>query len=202
MFGSVKTYFQQIAQVMKSISIGMFITMRYFLTSYGRRSEVITLQYPHEIDDIPERWRGIHFLETEICIMCYQCARACPVDCIEIEGTRAVGLDGTIEGAKGAWMSKFTIDYNRCIFCNLCIEPCPTDCIHMGKEYDWSGYSRADMVKNLLTDEVFTVEDALSLKKARVSIKEAEAEIARKKAEAKAAKVAKGKAEPKGNEDE
>ena len=147
-------YFGTIWNVTRSMITGLRITMSYFL----RPRTVITLQYPLQKDHLPDRHRGIHFLETEKCIMCWKCARACPVDCIDIEGTR----DGEITGAyqaKGVIMTRFTIDYSRCIFCNLCCEPCPEQCIHMGQEFDFSQFHREATVKNLLSDAVFTPAD-------------------------------------------
>lgn len=172
----------------KTIAAGLGITARYLL----KPAEITTVMYPHEMDDIPERHRGIHYLETDVCILCYQCSRACPVDCIEIEGTRVPndGFEGAYKGAKGAWITKFTVDYARCIFCNLCIEPCPVDCIHMGKEFDFSGYTRAEMVKNLLTDQIFSKKDQEFLNKARKTVLELEEKDRREKEEKKKAAAA------------
>jgi NADH-quinone oxidoreductase subunit I len=176
----------------KTIAKGMGITARYLV----RPTEITTVQYPHEMDDIPVRHRGIHYLETDVCILCYQCSRACPVDCIEIEGTRVPndGFEGAYKGAKGAWITKFTVDYARCIFCHLCIEPCPVDCIHMGKEFDYSGYTRAEMVKNLLTDKIFSKADQALLNKARKTVLELEEKDKREKEEKKKAAAAAAKA--------
>jgi formate hydrogenlyase subunit 6/NADH:ubiquinone oxidoreductase subunit I len=176
-------YWKDIWLHTKTIVAGLGITARYML----KPAEITTVQYPHEMDDIPERHRGIHYLETDVCILCYQCSRACPVDCIEIEGTRVAndGFEGAYKGAKGATITKFTVDYARCIFCNLCIEPCPVDCIHMGKEFDFSGYTRAEMVKNLLTDQIFSRADQLLLNKARKTVIELEEKDKREKEEKK-----------------
>ena len=175
----------------KTIATGLGITGRYLL----RPQEITTIEYPHEMDDIPERHRGIHYLETDVCILCYICSRACPVDCIEIEGTRVAndGFEGATKGAKGASITKFTIDYSRCIFCNFCIEPCPVDCIHMGKEFDFSGYTRAEMVKNLLTDQIFSKDDQQKLNGARKTVLDLE----EKEKKEKEAKKAAAKAAPK-----
>lgn len=189
-------YFRDIWWHTKTIATGLKVTLRYLL----KPEEVTTVQYPLEMDEIPERHRGIHYLETDVCILCYQCGRACPVDCIEIEGTRlatAKGATGVYEGAKGAFISKFTVDYSRCIFCNFCIEVCPVDCIHMGKEYDYSGYTRSEMVKNLLTDKIFSRPDNALLKQARTTIGDLEArDKAEKEAKKKAAAAAKPAAAP------
>ena len=171
-------YFGAIFKVIKSLLTGLRITCSYFL----RPETVITLQYPDQLDDLPARHRGIHFLETEKCIMCWKCARACPVDCIDIEGTRDGEIDGAFQ-AKGVVMTRFTIDYSRCIFCNLCCEPCPEQCIHMGQEFDYSAYHRHDTVKSLLHNTVF--DDGK-----KTQMLEDRTEIARLKAEAMAAKKA------------
>jgi formate hydrogenlyase subunit 6/NADH:ubiquinone oxidoreductase subunit I len=135
----------------------MGITLKYFLT-YKRT--VCTIQYPKERDVIPPRHRGIHYLETEKCVMCWKCSDICPVDCIYIEGFR--GADGPYAGGwrgQKATLTKFTVDYTVCIFCGLCEEPCPPKCIWLGPAYDYHATDRTMMEKNLLTDEVYTEED-------------------------------------------
>jgi len=176
-------YFQNIYSVSRSICIGMWITLTYFF----RPHTIVTVQYPHTNDEIPERHRGLHILETDICIMCYQCEQACPVDCIKIEGVRKAELEGAFQG-KGAAISRFTVDYGLCLFCNLCIEPCPVDCIHLGPEYDLSSFSRKGVVRNLLTGGVYTDADRSFTAEALVKIKDIEDEQARVKAEKAAAK--------------
>jgi NADH-quinone oxidoreductase subunit I len=207
-------YFKNIFSVSRSIVIGMIITIRYFF----RTDTVITVEYPKEMDEIPEAHRGIHFLETDKCIMCFFCARACPVDCIEIVGTRDGELEEGFAG-KGASMVQFTIDYGECIFCHLCIEPCPVDCIHMKPkrfletqppgyegttglenvkfEFDHSGFRREDLVKNLLTDRVFTTDDVALVERTAVEIDRLaeEKKAAKKKKAAEAAAKKKKKAE-------
>ena len=154
---TVGQYFSDIIRVARSIAIGMGITLRYFI---HWKKNTITIQYPRERDFIPPRHRGIHYLETEKCVMCWKCSDICPVDCIYIEGTR--GADGVLKGGyrgQKATLSKFTIDYTVCIFCGLCEEPCPPKCIFLGPEFDYNATDRTMMEKNLLTDEVFTEED-------------------------------------------
>ncbi|MCZ6689730.1 MAG: NADH-quinone oxidoreductase subunit I [Planctomycetota bacterium] len=158
-------YFKSIWSNARSIFIGLGVTIRYFF----RPHTVITLQYPREMDKLPERHRGIHFLETEKCIMCYICAKACPVDCIYIEGTRDGDIEGAYQGNK-AVMTMFVIDYSLCIMCNLCCEPCPKDCIHMGQEFHFTGTERNEMYKNLLEDRRYTKDDDAWVKSKRPDI--------------------------------
>src|SRR5262245_29844694 len=172
----------------------MGVTLRYCV----RPSTCTTIQYPREREPLPPRHRGLHFLETEKCIMCFICAKACPVDCIWIEGTRDGMVEGGYQGDK-ATLTKFTIDYGLCIYCNLCCEPCPKDCIHMGQEFDFAGYTRLSMEKNLLTNKPFTEEDEAKVKETRGAIVKLEAEVkAKKAAEAAAKKAAAAAAKPAG----
>ena len=189
---TVGQYFSDIIKVARSIAIGMGITLRYFI---HWKKNTITIQYPRERDHIPPRHRGIHYLETEKCVLCWKCSDICPVDCIYIEGTR--GADGVLKGGyrgQKATLSKFTIDYTVCIFCGLCEEPCPPKCIFLGPEYDYNATDRTMMEKNLLTDEVYTDEDEKFVQWSR---QENERLIAEKKrhAEAEKAKAAAAKAE-------
>ncbi|HLU47669.1 MAG TPA: 4Fe-4S binding protein [Planctomycetota bacterium] len=159
-------YFSNLFRVAKSIAIGMSITLRYLLT---HKKSVSTIQYPRERDVIPPRHRGIHYLETEKCVMCWKCSDICPVDCIYIEGTR--GADGVLKGGyrgQKATLAKFTVDYTVCIFCGLCEEPCPPKCIWLGPEFDYHSTDRTMMEKNLLTDEVYTEEDETFVEWARI----------------------------------
>src|SRR5262245_41206704 len=143
----------------------MSITAKYLL----RRP--VTVQYPDERLPIPDRYRGIHYLEQEKCIYCFQCARACPIDCIEMDAARI--------GKELDW-KKFTLDYNKCMFCELCVYPCPKDCIHMGKEFAFVVYDRRELVLDLLSTKGLTPD-------AKERVAKAEAEKAAKAAAPKPA---------------
>ncbi len=128
-------YFSDIYNSVRSIAIGMGITLRYAFT------KTVTVQYPEQKMDFAPRYRGIHEWQADKCIACDMCARACPVDCIYIDYTGR---------GKNVKLMRYAIDYSKCMFCGLCTEPCPTDCIHMGKLHDMSAYSREDMVVEFL----------------------------------------------------
>jgi formate hydrogenlyase subunit 6/NADH:ubiquinone oxidoreductase subunit I len=187
---SLASYFGQIGLAAKTLVAGMAVTFRYLV----RPREIVTIQYgsrKHAPKEryIPDRHRGIHFLETEKCIFCHICEKACPVDCIAMDGTRDGGFDGAWQG-DGVVLSRFTLDLNKCIFCNLCCEPCPKECIHMGLEFDTAAYDRANGVKNLLTDAPWSEADRAREAAALTRIAEVEAEAKRRKAEAAAKKKA------------
>ncbi len=171
-------YLHNIWYSVKSTLIGMRITGRYLL------QKPITVQYPDERLPIPDRYRGIHYLEQEKCIDCLACARACPIDCIEMDAVR--------HGKELEWVS-FTLDYQKCMFCELCVYPCPKDCIHMGTEYAFVSFDRSEFVHDLLSYRGMGNDARIRMRAAK--IKEAE------KAAAKAAKdaekaAAAGEAEP------
>ena len=132
----VSGYLHNVWYTLKSTLVGMRITGRYLL------QKPITVQYPDERLPIPNRYRGIHYLEQEKCINCLACARACPIDCIEMDAVR--------HGKELEWVS-FTLDYQKCMFCELCVYPCPKDCIHMGTEFAFVSYDRSEFNHDLLS---------------------------------------------------
>jgi NADH-quinone oxidoreductase subunit I len=142
---SMQRYFRNIYDTVKSVAIGMQITLRYCF------QKTVVVQYPEQRLALAPRYRGIHEFEDEKCIACDLCAKACPVDCIYIDKTGPRKIDkatGMVNSAdpKNGQLVRFAIDYSKCLFCALCTEPCPTECIHMGKLHDLSSYSREDVV--------------------------------------------------------
>ena len=160
---SVHEYFDNIWKTLHSTAVGLRITGKYFL------QKPITVQYPDERLPIPDRYRGIHYLEQEKCIDCLACARACPIDCIEMDAIR--------HGKELEWVS-FTLDYQKCMFCELCVYPCPKDCIHMGTEFALTTTDRSELNLDLLSFKGMAPDARVRMREAEVRKKE--------KAEAKA----------------
>lgn len=136
---SARAYFRNIYDTVRTIAIGMGITLKYCF------ARTITVQYPDVAPPIQPRYRGFHWFEAEKCIACDQCAKACPVDCIYIEKSGPRKIDKETGIAVGGALQRYAIDYSKCMFCALCCDPCPTDCIHMGDNHDLSAYTREDM---------------------------------------------------------
>lgn len=132
----MRAYFRNIHQALKTILIGMHITLRYCF------ARTVTVQYPDVPPTLQPRFRGFHWYEIERCSACGNCVRACPVDCIYVEASAPRKLDKATGLVRGGAMLRYAVDYSKCMFCGLCCDPCPTECLHMGDIHDLSGYSR------------------------------------------------------------
>lgn len=137
-----------------TVLVGMKITFKHLFTP------PVTIQYPEVKLKLPERERNRLYVNIDDCIGCDQCARACPVSCIEIETVKSVpgeDLGTTSNGKKKAlWVTSFTIDFAKCCYCQLCVFPCPTECIYMTDVFEFSTYERKDLVyqfSNLTPEE-------------------------------------------------
>jgi len=124
----------------------------------------VTIQYPDVRLKLPERARNRLYVNMDDCIGCFQCDMACPVDCISIETVKALPTDnlGTTSTGqkKRLWVTKFDIDIAKCCYCGLCVPPCPTECIKMTDVYEFSEYSRTNLIYNYSTMTPAEVADA------------------------------------------
>lgn len=175
-------------QTFKSIFTGMGITGGHLF------EKSVTLQYPEEKMDLPEGARAKLYVNIDDCIGCLKCARACPVDCIDIETVKATADDDLGKTSTGnpkrLWLIKFDIDMAKCMYCDMCVPPCPTDCIYMVPEYEYSEYDRDNLVYKFsdLTPE--RVEEV----KLKAEQEAEEKRRAKEEADAKKAAAAKAKA--------
>ncbi len=167
-------YWQNVFKAVTSTAVGMGITLRHFF------ARTTTVQYPDEKLVTDDRYRGIHYLEQDLCICCNACAKACPVDCIEMEAVR--------HGKELEW-HQFSLDYQKCMFCELCCYPCPKDCIHMGREYALVTEDRGSLDMDLLTWKGLTEEQKVRIAAAEAK-KAAKAAAKKKKAAEEAARKA------------
>jgi len=104
----------------------------------------VTLQYPDEKWEMPERSRGIVVLLSDKetgelnCTACMLCMRACPTAAIQIERDK---------NEKGKWYAKaFTVDNTICCFCGLCEDACNFDAIKLATYYENSVYNQSELV--------------------------------------------------------
>lgn len=191
----MRDYILNFWQGLFTILIGMKVTFKHLFVP------AVTIQYPSVKPQLPERERNRLYVNMDDCIGCDQCARACPVNCIEIETVKSVlgdDLGTTSNGKKKAlWVTTFNIDFAKCCYCQLCVFPCPTDCIYMTDVYEFSEFTRENLIFDFAT---LLPEERIQKKKNFEEMqakKEAEkAEAAKKAAEAKAAAEANKPAEP------
>ena len=154
MQGSLRQYFKNITGAIQSLSKGLKITIYHLVRArksqkvvaindnnyFKDRLGIATIQYPHEMQPIPDVGRYRLHNEIDDCIVCDKCAKICPVDCIDIEPVRATEEIGkTSDGtSKRIYAAKFDIDMGKCCFCGLCTTVCPTECLTMTRVYDFS----------------------------------------------------------------
>ncbi|PSR25595.1 MAG: NAD(P)H-quinone oxidoreductase [Sulfobacillus thermosulfidooxidans] len=100
----------------------------------------VTRPYPEQRAYTPPRFRGVHRLVEQDCVVCRACERICPVNCITIQGYR--GEDRRFV------LKQFDIDYSLCMFCDLCVEVCPPQCLSMGPEFEIAASTRHDLVRS------------------------------------------------------
>ena len=136
-----------------AIAEGLGVTFRHFMKNWignlvGRRkdTEIVTIEYPEEKKEYPDRFRGLHRLmlrdDGQVrCVACMMCPTVCPAHCITIVPEEAP--DGRIEKRPKI----FEIDELRCVVCGLCAEACPCDAIRMDtKLHAKPTYRRVDAV--------------------------------------------------------
>jgi len=154
MSGTNASYWKNITRSIASVYSGMRITFLHLVHArksqkilaisegkyFDQRDGIATIQYPYEMQPVPDTGRYRLHNEIDDCIVCDKCAKVCPVDCIEIEPIRATEEIGkTSDGTpKRIYAATFDIDMGKCCFCGLCTTVCPTECLTMTKVYDFS----------------------------------------------------------------
>jgi NADH-quinone oxidoreductase subunit I len=147
----MRTYFRNVGLGIVTVARSMWVAWLHLFT----RS--VTLQYPTEKWNMPERTRARLFNKIEDCIGCGQCARACPTDCITIETEKRGKDEPPVFASDGTPIKLrtyvFDINMTLCCYCSLCVFPCPTHCLVMTKEYEYSVYDKKYHVYHFATDK-------------------------------------------------
>lgn len=135
-------YLREIISGTWSLFVGLGITIRYFF------KPVVTVQYPHETLPMTPRFRGhIELVKDEEtgepkCIVCGMCQKACPSNCITVNGEKR-------EGVKGKVLTEYTLDFTKCSLCGLCVESCPAAAITFSKDYNLAGVRKEAYIFDL-----------------------------------------------------
>jgi len=116
---------------------GLRLTLRTFFT------RPVTVRYPEEKREVSPRWRGVHYFEPNDhgdtrCVACGLCVVVCPSHCIRLVAVEREGGE--------RYPEEYEINTVRCIYCGFCAEACPVDAIKLGKNYEFVGYHREDLM--------------------------------------------------------
>ncbi len=134
---SVVNATKQLCIGLKSLVVGLAITLDQFF------KRPVTVCYPRQTLELPERYRGHIFLVRDQhtgqlrCVACKACERICPSDCIVVDGAK-------LPGQPRKSVTKFTLDFTRCSLCGLCVEVCPVDALAFSKRYNLASTHKAD----------------------------------------------------------
>jgi NADH-quinone oxidoreductase subunit I len=138
----MKNSLKEIATGFNSLLTGMRITIGQFFKTN------VTVQYPHESLKMPERFRGhielVRDPETgkALCFACKLCERACPSDCITVEGAK-------LDGAKKKSVTNYILDFTKCSLCGSCVEACRDGAIRYSHDYNLASTKKEDYIMDL-----------------------------------------------------
>jgi NADH-quinone oxidoreductase subunit I len=132
---------------------GMMITFRYV---YAEKP--VTIEYPEVKEPLPENSRSRLYNDAQNCISCFQCATACPVDCIYITAEKRDKDAPKIKTEDGTPirldLKQYTIDTALCCYCGLCTTVCPTECLTHTTDYEFAQYTLSEMKYDYLAPDI------------------------------------------------
>lgn len=143
----MKRTVQDLFRGLASLLTGMRITLEQFFKPQ------VTVHYPHETLPMPKRYRGHVILVRDqatgkaLCVACKSCEKACPSECIVVEGIKR-------EGEKKKSVTEFSLNFTTCSLCGSCVEVCPIKALEFSKEYNLAHMSKGafyqmDLVKQV-----------------------------------------------------
>ncbi len=147
------SYFKDIFNAVKTLLTGMKITGRYFFVNLFTRRDVITVQYPDNIDTLKmhDRFRGEVIMghdenNMHQCDACTICENACPNGTIEIIWDKEKNPE---TGKTQKVLLNHIYHLEMCTMCGECIEACPSDAIEWGQNFHHVTRDRSNLTKSL-----------------------------------------------------
>jgi NADH-quinone oxidoreductase subunit I len=138
----MKNLIYEVYSGLKSLFIGLKITIGQFF------KPTVTVRYPYETLKIPARFRGhIELVRDSAtgqpkCFVCKLCEKACPSDCITVEGIKP-------EGARRKTVTSYRLDFTKCSLCGSCVEACRDGAIRFSREYNLAGLHKEEFIMDL-----------------------------------------------------
>ena len=134
-----------------SLLVGMKITLQQFF------KPTVTVHYPRQALKMPRRYRGHIMLVRDkdtgkpLCVACKACEKACPSDCIFVDGVKR-------EGEKRKSVTVFKLDFTKCSLCGACVEVCPVDALAYSKEYNLAStrkeaFAQMDLYQRMMEEQ-------------------------------------------------
>jgi len=148
-----KSYFCELLDGMKTLAIGMKVTLKEYFTSKS------TEQYPENRKTtlhVAKRHRGrLVFKRNEDgsykCTACTLCEKACPNGTISIKSEMREDAE---TGKKKRVLLDYQYDLGDCMFCQLCTNACNFDAIEFTNDFENAVFDR-ESLKLHLDKEVY-----------------------------------------------
>ena len=128
---------------------GLGIIKGFGITIKNMFRPVITVQYPEQKLELPERsrWAVHHKFNADgspKCTACLICVKECPDDVLRLATSPKEG--------GGKRIDAYVYEVGACMMCGLCVAACPFDAIEMSHEYELATREPGDLVRVLLRD--------------------------------------------------
>lgn len=142
-----KTYFGEIGYALKSLAIGLKVTLCEYLTPKS------TEQYPENRKTtlhVAKRHRGRLVMKRDEngvvkCTACTLCEKTCPNGTIKITSQ----MVETEDGKKKRQLVDYRYDMGDCMFCQLCVNACNFDAIEFTNDFENATFGRDALVLHL-----------------------------------------------------
>jgi NADH-quinone oxidoreductase subunit I len=158
-------------KALKSLLVGLSVTGDNFT------KKLVTVHYPRKTVDTTPSWRGhVELVPKDgasACIACGTCARACPSECISVQGEKGYAEDIERASHPAAYFvdrlipdgrkmqperkqsfqrpSAFDLDFTLCSLCGTCVEVCPVDALRFSDNVYLAGYMAKEYRFDLLS---------------------------------------------------
>jgi NADH-quinone oxidoreductase subunit I len=148
-----------------SLVVGLKVTGKYFV------SPQITVHYPRRTVENLSTFHGPIELAPNPkdqtkprCIVCLQCASACPSSCLtvvmkptpkptpqEVQVQKEAEAKGEkVKKTSSKELAKFTYNFTLCSLCGICVETCPVGSLRFSNDAYLASTEKKDFVYDLL----------------------------------------------------